>query len=73
MRIDLKFSTVDAPNAGSVLFDILRAMKLALNKKQKGALEPLCAYGFKHPPKTLPLDAAEEAFKKFVEENSKSH
>lgn len=70
MRIDLKFSTVDAPNAGSVLFDVLRGMKLALNKKQKGAIEPLCAYGFKHPPKLLPLEAAEEAFKKFVTENS---
>jgi myo-inositol-1-phosphate synthase len=70
MRIDLKFSTVDAPNAGSVLFDVLRAMKLALNKKQKGAIEPLCAYGFKHPPKMLPLEAAEEAFKKFVTENT---
>jgi myo-inositol-1-phosphate synthase len=70
MRIDLKFSTVDAPNAGSVLFDILRAMKLALNKKRKGAIEPLCAYGFKHPPKIMKLEAAEEAFAKFVKENS---
>ena len=29
MKIDLKFQTVDAPNAGSVLFDVVRAMKLA--------------------------------------------
>ncbi|MCX8150652.1 MAG: inositol-3-phosphate synthase [Candidatus Bathyarchaeota archaeon] len=70
LRIDLKFSTIDAPNAGSVLFDVLRAMKLALNRKHKGAVEPLCAYGFKHPPKMMPLEAAEEAFKKFVDENS---
>jgi myo-inositol-1-phosphate synthase len=70
MQIDLKFSTVDAPNAGSVLFDVVRAVKLALNKKQKGAVEPVCAYGFKHPPQNLGLDAAEEAFKKFTTENS---
>ena len=69
MQIDLKFCTVDAPNAGSVLFDILRAMKLALNKKQKGAIEAICAYGFKRPPQMLPLAAAEEAFKCFVAEN----
>lgn len=69
MQIDLKFCTVDAPNAGSVLFDILRAMKLALNKKQKGAIEAICAYGFKRPPQMLPLVAAEEAFKRFVAEN----
>ena len=69
MRIDLKFSTVDAPNAGSVLFDVLRAVKLALNTKQKGAVEAVCAYGFKHPPKMVTLEAAEEAFKKFVVQN----
>jgi myo-inositol-1-phosphate synthase len=70
MQIDLKFSTIDAPNSGSVLFDIVRAMKLALNKKQKGALEPICAYGFKHPPQMLPLEKAEENFRKFVTENA---
>ncbi len=70
MQIDLKFCTVDAPNAGSVLLDVVRAMKLALNKKQIGALEPICAYGFKHPPQALTLEAAEEAFNKFIVENS---
>ncbi len=66
MQIDLKFSTVDAPNAGSVLFDVVRALKLALNRKEKGALEAVCAYGFKHPPKMEPLEKAEEDFKRFV-------
>jgi len=66
MQIDLKFSTVDAPNAGSVLFDVVRAMKLALKKKQVGAINAICAYGFKHPPKMLPLAAAEAEFKKFT-------
>ena len=66
MKIDLKFQTVDAPNAGSVLFDIIRAVKLALTKKQKGALEPICAYGFKRPPKMVSLEEAEEQFKKFM-------
>ena len=69
MKIDLKFSTVDAPNAGSVLFDVIRAVELALSKKQKGAIEPICAYGFKHPPKRMALDAAEEAFRLFAMEN----
>ncbi len=70
MQIDLKFCTVDAPNAGSVLFDVVRAVKLALVKKQKGALEPLCAYAFKHPPKIMPLEDAETAFKTFISKNS---
>jgi myo-inositol-1-phosphate synthase len=70
MQIDLKFCTVDAPNAGSVLFDVVRALKLAFAQKQKGAVDAICAYGFKHPPQILSLEAAEEAFKKFVAQNT---
>jgi myo-inositol-1-phosphate synthase len=66
LKIDLKFQTTDAPNAGSVLLDVVRAVKLALTKKQKGAIEAISVYGFKHPPKMLPLEAADEEFKKFV-------
>jgi len=69
MQIDLKFSTVDAPNAGSVLFDVVRAMKIALNKKLKGAILPVCAYAFKRSPQMLPLETAEEMFKMFIKEN----
>jgi myo-inositol-1-phosphate synthase len=69
MKIDLKFSTVDAPNAGSVLFDVVRAMKLALTRKQSGAVLPVCAYAFKHPPHTLPLEAAEASFRRFAAES----
>jgi myo-inositol-1-phosphate synthase len=66
MKIDLKFQTVDAPNAGSVLFDVVRAMKLALSKRLKGALEPVCAYAFKHPPQIVPLEVADKEFAEFV-------
>jgi len=70
MQIDLKFSTVDAPNAGSVLFDVVRATKIALNKKLNGALIPLCAYAFKRPPQMMPLETAEKAFNTFIKENA---
>jgi myo-inositol-1-phosphate synthase len=66
LKIDLKFQTIDAPNAGSVLFDVIRAVKLALVKKAFGAVQPVCAYGFKRPPHLLSLEAAEEEFYKFV-------
>ena len=71
MRIDLKFSTVDAPNAGSVLFDIVRAMKMALEQKIKGAVLPVCVYAFKRPPQLVPLETAEKMFTRFVQENAK--
>jgi myo-inositol-1-phosphate synthase len=66
LKIDLKFQTVDAPNAGSVLFDVVRAMKLAMGKNLGGSVEPVCAYAFKHPPKLVSLEAAEQEFAKFI-------
>jgi myo-inositol-1-phosphate synthase len=70
MQIDLKFSTVDAPNAGSVLFDTIRAMKIALNKKQAGAIIPICAYAFKRPPQMMPLETAEKTFTTYIKQNT---
>jgi myo-inositol-1-phosphate synthase len=66
MQIDLKLSTVDAPNAGSVLIDVIRATKIALDKKMKGPVQPICAYAFKHPPKQVPLETAEKLFAEFT-------
>ncbi len=66
LKIDLKFQTIDAPNAGSVLLDVVRAVKLAKTKDLGGAIEAICAYGFKHPPKMLPLEMAEMEFEKFI-------
>jgi myo-inositol-1-phosphate synthase len=66
MQIDLKLSTVDAPNAGSVLIDVIRATKIALDKRMKGAVQPICAYAFKHPPRQMPLETAEKMFAEFT-------
>ncbi|MEM3458510.1 MAG: inositol-3-phosphate synthase [Candidatus Bathyarchaeia archaeon] len=68
MQIDLKLSTVDAPNAGSVLLDVIRTMKIALDKKLKGTILPICAYAFKHPPQIIPLETAEKMFMDFIME-----
>lgn len=67
MQLDIRLNTVDAPNAGSVLLDVIRAVKIALDRKTAGALPSVCAYAFKHPPKTFPLESAEWSFKEFVE------
>ena len=70
MQIDLKLSTVDAPNSGSVLFDVIRAAKIALDKKLKGAILPICAYAFKHPPQMTSLEAEEKMFAEFITEKA---
>jgi myo-inositol-1-phosphate synthase len=66
VQIDLKLSTVDAPNAGSVLLDVIRASKVALNRGLKGAVMPICAYAFKHPPRMVSLEKAEKMFEDFI-------
>jgi myo-inositol-1-phosphate synthase len=66
MLLDLRLSTVDAPNAGSVLLDVIRAVKLALDRKVAGALISVSAAAFKHPLKMLPIEAAERQFQDFV-------
>lgn len=70
MQIDLKLSTVDAPNAGSVLLDVIRAVKIAKERKLKGSILPICVYAFKHPSQTMPLDVAERLFNQFVNEQA---
>jgi len=66
LKIDLKFQTVDAPNAGSVLIDVIRATKIALTKKQEGTINTICAYGFKRSPKMISIAVADEDFKRFT-------
>jgi myo-inositol-1-phosphate synthase len=67
MRMDIRLCTVDAPNAGSVLFDVIRAVKLALDRKTMGALESVSAYAFKNPPQAQSLATAEQWFQEFIQ------
>jgi len=66
MLLDLRLSTVDAPNAGSVLFDVIRAIKIALDRKIAGPLLSVSAAAFKHPPRTMPMENAEKQFEEFL-------
>jgi len=66
MQIDLKLSTIDAPNAGSVLLDVIRAVKIALDRGLKGPITPICAYAFKHPPQMMSLEEADKLFGDFI-------
>jgi len=66
MHMDIRLHTIDAPNGGSVLYDVLRAVKIALNRGLVGALPSVSAYAFKNPPKLLPLETAEQHFEEFI-------
>jgi myo-inositol-1-phosphate synthase len=68
MQLDIRLNTVDAPNAGSVMFDVIRGTKIALDRGVAGSLLSTSAYAFKHPPQALPLETAEKWFEEFVQE-----
>lgn len=66
MQIELRLNTVDGPNAGSVLLDIIRGVKKAFEMGRSGAINEICAYTFKQPPKILPFTEATELFETFM-------
>jgi len=66
--MDVKLSTQDAPNAGSILVDTIRGLKIAKDCGLGGPIEAICAYGFKRPPKYLTLKEAYRQFHNFIGE-----
>ena len=65
---DLKLRVEDSPNSAGVVCDIIRVMKLALNRKIAGRLESISSFSFKHPHIQPPSDVlAKEWVKEFIE------
>jgi myo-inositol-1-phosphate synthase len=49
INLDLKLSVQDSPNSAGVIIDVIRAIKLALDRGIGGELTSICSYSFKHP------------------------
>ncbi|MFX1343938.1 MAG: inositol-3-phosphate synthase [Promethearchaeota archaeon] len=47
--MDVKLRVEDSPNSAGVLLDIIRIMKLALDRGVSGRLESISSFSFKHP------------------------
>ncbi|MEM3578112.1 MAG: inositol-3-phosphate synthase [Candidatus Bathyarchaeia archaeon] len=54
LTISVKLEVEDSPNSAGVVIDVIRAMKLALNRKISGPLISISSYAFKHPPIQVP-------------------
>jgi len=68
LTIDIKLETMDGPNAGAVLLDVVRAVKLAKDRGLSGPLIPVSAYAFKKPLERRDLETAWREFEKFITE-----
>jgi myo-inositol-1-phosphate synthase len=66
LTVDIKLNVEDSPNSAGVVIDVVRALKLALDRKIGGALYSVCAYYFKHPPVQYPDDDCKTMVEEFV-------
>ena len=65
--IDVKLSVEDSPNSAGVMVDVIRAMKIALDRGISGPLISISAYAFKHPPIQVPDYVARRWVEEFIE------
>jgi myo-inositol-1-phosphate synthase len=60
ITINAKLEVEDSPNSAGVVIDLIRAAKIALDRKISGALLSVAAYAFKHPPVQVPDPVARQ-------------
>ncbi len=65
---DAKLRVEDSPNSAGVVMDIIRVMKIALERKIAGRLEAISSFSFKHPHIQPPSDVEAKMWvKEFIE------
>ena len=62
VKFDIYLRTEDGPNGAGILVDLIRSVKAAKDRGEKGAEDVISAYGFKSPPKPSRLADAYETF-----------
>ncbi len=68
LEVDVKMRVEDSCNSAGVVMDIIRVMKLALNRKIAGRLESISSFSFKHPHIQPPSDVlAKQWTAEFIE------
>jgi myo-inositol-1-phosphate synthase len=60
INMSVKLEVEDSPNSAGVVIDLIRAAKIALDRKIAGALVSLPSYAFKHPPVQVPDSQAQQ-------------
>lgn len=66
ITINVKLEVEDSPNSAGVVIDLIRAVKLALDRKIKGTLISVSAYAFKHPPIQVPDPTAKQWVEDYI-------
>jgi myo-inositol-1-phosphate synthase len=66
LTITVKLEVEDSPNSAGVVIDVIRAVKLALDRKIAGQLLSISSYAFKHPPIQVPDSKAKEWVEEYI-------
>ncbi len=66
VTISAKLEVEDSPNSAGVVIDVIRAVKLALDRKIAGPLISISSYAFKHPPVQVPDSTAKELVEDYI-------
>ncbi|RLG99070.1 inositol-3-phosphate synthase, partial [Candidatus Bathyarchaeota archaeon] len=64
VRVMAKLEVEDSPNSAGVVIDVIRAVKIALDRGVSGPLISMSAYAFKHPP----IQVEDSTARRWVEE-----
>lgn len=66
LRLEAKLEVEDSANLAGVMVEVIRHMKLALDRGTSGVLESSCAYFAKHPPMQLPDEVAFQHLNEYI-------
>ena len=66
LTISVKLEVEDSPNSAGVVIDVIRAVKIALDRKIAGPLISMSSYAFKHPPLQVPDSTAKEWVEEYI-------
>ena len=66
VTIKAKLEVEDSPNSAGVVIDVIRAVKIALNRKIAGPLISISSYAFKHPPTQVPDPEARQWVEDYI-------
>jgi myo-inositol-1-phosphate synthase len=69
VSVELKLSVEDSPNSAGVMIDVVRALKIAKDRKISGPLDSVSSYFFKHPPKQFEDSKAVQLVEEFIKGN----
>jgi myo-inositol-1-phosphate synthase len=67
LTVTVKLEVEDSPNSAGVVIDVIRAVKLAQDRKIAGSLISVSSYAFKHPPVQVPDSLAKQWVEDYID------